>query len=264
MKLHTTHYHFNLLKDTERLSAFYEAIKKKGENPNLPKSLAWDLGCGSGILSIFASKYYDKIESIDLDPRTIQCAKENTKDYPNIQIINTDSTQHDYQKIPDLIICEMLDTALLEEEEVLTFNQLHENLKSYTEIIPYGIINKIEPVNMEASIIMYEDLESQPKYEIIGKSEIYDKIRFKDYINPLFNKDITLTMSENTKFNGVKITTYTLLDENLICGPTPMLNPEILIPLDKNIEVKVDEKVKINLSYTMGQGLETLKIKTIK
>ena len=111
---------------------------------------------------------------------------------------------------------------------------------------------------------MYEDLESQPKYEIIGKSEIYDKIRFKDYINPLFNKDITLTMSENTKFNGVKITTYTLLDENLICGPTPMLNPELLIPLDKNIEVKVDEKVKINLSYTMGQGLETLKIKTIK
>ena len=44
-------------------------------------------------------------------------------------------------------------------------------------------------------------------------------------------------------------------------------DPDVIAHIERleiNIEVKVDEKVKINLSYTMGQGLETLKIKTIK
>ncbi|MDD2643887.1 MAG: 50S ribosomal protein L11 methyltransferase [Methanobacteriaceae archaeon] len=263
MKLQTTHYHFNLLKDTERLSAFYEAIKNKGENPNINKKLALDLGCGSGILSIFASEYYEKIQAIDLDPRTIKFAEENTKNFNNIQIINADTTQHEFESTPDLIICEMLDTALIEEEEVLTFNQIHNKIKSYTEIIPYGIINKIEPVCMEDNIIMYEDLESQPKYNIIGESVIYDIIRFKDYINPAFNKTIPFYITKNSTFNGVKITTYTLLNQKLICGPTPMLNPELIIPLPKELDAHQGETININLSYTMGKGLESIKINLI-
>ena len=49
MKFKTTHYHFDLLKDEERISAFYEAI----EDLSVNQELAYDLGCGSGILSFF-------------------------------------------------------------------------------------------------------------------------------------------------------------------------------------------------------------------
>ena len=49
MKFKTTPYHFDLLKDEERLSAFYEAIKELSTS----QELAYDLGCGSGILSFF-------------------------------------------------------------------------------------------------------------------------------------------------------------------------------------------------------------------
>ena len=51
MKFQTTHYHLDLLKDTERVSAFFEAIDNYSGNTNL----AYDLGCGSGILSYFLS-----------------------------------------------------------------------------------------------------------------------------------------------------------------------------------------------------------------
>lgn len=50
MKFKTTPYHFDLLKDEERLSAFYEAIKELYTS----QELAYDLGCGSGILSFFS------------------------------------------------------------------------------------------------------------------------------------------------------------------------------------------------------------------
>ena len=60
MKFKTTPYHYDLLKDEERLAIFYEAISSK-KNIGL---LAYDLGCGSGILSYFLQPYFNKIISI--------------------------------------------------------------------------------------------------------------------------------------------------------------------------------------------------------
>ena len=51
MKFKTTPYHSDLLKDTDRLASFYNAIMEYGGNTEL----AYDLGCGSGILSYFLS-----------------------------------------------------------------------------------------------------------------------------------------------------------------------------------------------------------------
>jgi len=47
MKFKTTPYHHDLLKDTDRLAVFFEAIDEYDSNTDL----AFDLGCGSGILS---------------------------------------------------------------------------------------------------------------------------------------------------------------------------------------------------------------------
>ena len=49
MKFKTTPYHHDLLKDEDRLSAFFQAIGEYDGN----NDLAYDLGCGSGILSYF-------------------------------------------------------------------------------------------------------------------------------------------------------------------------------------------------------------------
>ena len=58
MKFQTTHYHLDLLKDTERVSAFFEAISQYASKTDL----AYDLGCGSGLLSYFLSdKFSDAL-----------------------------------------------------------------------------------------------------------------------------------------------------------------------------------------------------------
>ena len=69
MKFKTTPYHFDLIKDYERLSAFWQAIKEyEGDN-----ELAYDLGCGSGVLSYFLSTYFKEIISIEIDPAAFAC-----------------------------------------------------------------------------------------------------------------------------------------------------------------------------------------------
>ena len=172
MKFKVNSYHFKLLRDYERLSAFKEAIDdyaiRNGKNSNGSNSkVAFDLGCGSGVLSYFASGYMDRIIAIELNNSTYQLAKENLKEFDKIQVFNDDILSFDFSKLnekADLIICEMLDTALIDEEEVPVLNRARKFLKEDGEIIPKGMINSAEAVFMNNHFIQYEDDEYCPIY----------------------------------------------------------------------------------------------------
>ncbi|WP_296870135.1 methyltransferase domain-containing protein [uncultured Methanobrevibacter sp.] len=298
MKFKVNSYHFKLLRDYERLSAFKEAIDdyaiRNGMVSNGSNSkVAFDLGCGSGVLSYFASEYMDRIIAIELNNSTYQLAKENLKEFDNIQVFNDDILSFDFSKLnekADLIICEMLDTALIDEEEVPVLNRARKFLKDDGEIIPKGMINSAEPIFMNNHFIQYEDDEYSPIYVSLGVSVVYSEFDLLDDIDCDFSAEMELkifnwddldeigfeenlieekyekfNLKENfnieedkLKINGIKLTSFTKLNENIICGPTPMLNPEMLIPIEET-EVKCGDSVRIRLEYVMGGGVETIK-----
>ena len=49
-----------------------------------------------------------------------------------------------------------------------------------------------------------------------------------------------------------------ILNDDIICGPTPMLNPPLLVPLD-NRSVKSNDLIIVKLKYIMGKGIESIK-----
>lgn len=303
MKFKVNSYHFKLLRDYERLSAFKEAIDdyaiRNGMDSNGSNSkVAFDLGCGSGVLSYFASEYMDRIIAIELNNSTYQLAKENLKEFDNIQVFNDDILSFDFSKLnekADLIICEMLDTALIDEEEVPVLNRARKFLKDDGEIIPKGMINSAEPIFMNNHFIQYEDDEYSPIYVSLGVSVVYSEFDFLDDIDcdfsaemelKIFNRDDLdeigfeenlieekyekFNLKENfnieedkLKINGIKLTSFTKLNENIICGPTPMLNPEMLIPIEET-EVRCGDSVRIRLEYVMGGGVETIKTEILE
>lgn len=298
MKFKVNSYHFKLLRDYERLSAFKEAIddyaiRNGGDSNDSTSKVAFDLGCGSGVLSYFARSYMDKIIAIELNNSTYQLAKENLKEFDNIQVFNDDILSFDFSKLnekADLIICEMLDTALIDEEEVPVLNRARKFLNDGGEIIPNGMINSAEAVYMNNHFIQYEDDEYSPIYISLGESVVYSEFDFMDEIDCNFSAEIELKIygkeeldeigfeerlsqekyekfdfkenfnieEDKLKINGIKLTSFTKLNESIICGPTPMLNPEMLIPMEE-AEVRCGDSVRIRLEYVMGGGVETIK-----
>ncbi|WP_409200888.1 methyltransferase domain-containing protein [Methanobrevibacter sp. DSM 116169] len=259
MKFLTTHYHFNLLNDNDRLSSFYEAINDFFLLNNSDDLNILDIGCGSGILSYFiACNTNSNIIAIEKDKKTYETAKENLKNFKNIEILNLDILDFKSDVKFDLIICEMLDTALIDEEEVLALNHIHENLKESSKIIPEGIINIAELAYTNREYIHNEDDSIKNSYEILSKAINYSNYNFSSNINPKFQSSLEFTVCKNSKINSIKITTFTKLSKNIICGPTPMLNPPLFIPIDE-INVLKGDKIAIDLEYIMGQGLETIK-----
>lgn len=255
MKFKVNPYHFDLIKDSQRLSAFYQAINEyDGKN-----DLAYDLGCGSGILSYFLSSHFRQIISLEIDSSAYECAKENLADLTNVNVINTDVLKYDSDKKADLIVCEMMDTALIDEEQIPVLNHAKKFLKPDGRIIPQGVINSAELVNMEREYIHWDE---NAKYEIFSDAMFYSKIDFLDDIDSHFEENLSFKVKKDGTVNGLKITTFTKLSNDLICGPTPMLNPPLLIPFDEK-SVKSNEYITVKLKYIMGNGIESIELNII-
>ena len=251
MKFKTTPYHSHLLKDVDRLSAFYHAILEYDS----ASALAYDLGCGSGILSYFLSLHFDEIIAIEADRKAFNCAKDNLADFKNVEVINSDVLDYEFTKKADLIVCEMLDTALIDEEEIPVLNHAKQFLKENGKIIPQGIINTAELVSLERHHVHWDEDAS---YEEYSRPTVYSQFNFLDDINPVFEAELALEANRNGSISGLKITTYTKLNDNLIIGQSPMLNPPLLIPLEERM-VKENDLINVRLKYIMGKGIESIR-----
>ncbi len=150
-----------------------------------------------------------------------------------------------------------MDTALIDEEQVPVLNSVRKFLKKNGDIIPCAVFNGLEAIHLKNNHPIYQDGESA-NYELRSKLLIYDIIDFKKHIKENVKYQINIPINTAGPVSGIKITTFTLLTPQLICGPTPMLNPPLLIPTNQ-INMKKGENIIVNLEYTMGGGLDTLR-----
>jgi predicted RNA methylase len=254
--VYKTSYHHNLTSDPQRLAGFYEAVKKKA------KGIVYDLGTGSGILSTWAVPYSDFIYAVEQDPLTAEKTRCYLDKFENIFFIEGDARKVHFPEKADLIICEMLDTALIDEEQVPVLNSVLDYLKKDGDVIPRGILNGVEPVHTDAEHLCYEE-NGKPHHQLIGPIIIYSHYDFRNPINPQGDFEIHMKISKKETFSGLKITTFTLITPNIICGPTPMLNPPLIIPTEE-LDVDEGDEVKLNLSYVMGGGLNSIRTKIKK
>jgi predicted RNA methylase len=233
------------------LAGFYEAISKKA------KGTVYDLGAGSGIFSMWASPHADLVYAVEINKNVAKSTSSSLKCLENVEVICGDATKISFSKKADLIICEMLDTALIDEEQVPVLNSVRKYLKTGGELIPCGIMNCLEPVHFEAEHICYEE-NGSPKNEVLGEPLFYSRINFGENIEETFKGSLNIKINISGIVSGVKITTFTLITKDIICGPTPMLNPPLIIPVEK-LKVNKGDNLKLNLSYKMGGGLESVR-----
>jgi predicted RNA methylase len=246
-----TSYHQNLLADQERLAAFYEAVKEKS------KGIVYDLGTGSGVLALWAASRANFVYAVEKDPLTAEMARKNLFNLKNLSLIVDDARNVSFPEKADLIICEMLDTALIDEEQVPVLNSVRKYLKEDGTIIPCGVFHGIELVSLDSVHPIYLEGDPQP-HHVLSALLIYDKNNFKEPIVEKVKFRLPIEVNKSGGVSGIKITTFTLLTPDLICGPTPMFNPPLLVPTN-HIQAVKGENLILNLSYSMGGGLDTIR-----
>jgi predicted RNA methylase len=231
--------------------AFYEVIQEKS------KGIVYDLGTGSGVLSSWAAPLAHFVYAVEKDPSTAQIAQKNLSSFNNVTIMVNDAKTISFPEKADLIICEMMDTALIDEDQVPVLNSVRKYLKEKGDFIPCGVFNGLEALDINISHTCYQEGKT-PQHQLMSKLIIYDKIDFKKHINPEIDYSIPVPINNNGTVSGIKITTFTILTPNFICGPTPMLNPPLLVPTNK-LNVEKEDNIMLKIKYSMGGGLDTLR-----
>lgn len=245
-------YYTDLVNDKRRVSIFKKAIQKNA------KGTTYDLGTGSGILASIASAYSKKVYAIENNHAVIKnFTKKNLSKYPNITLIEDDATSIIFPELADVIICEMLDTALIDEEQAPVINNALKYKKNDCIFIPHSTYDTLQLISTNIPYITYFE-NGKPEFTELSDEIIYNKVVFSESIETNFSKEVKVEVKSKGILNALMITTYTNVTEKLVTGPTPMLNPPLFIPLDE-VDVSVGDIITIDLKYTMGGGLDTIK-----
>lgn len=257
-------YQYNLLSDTQRMEALKEAIDATVD----PGDAVADLGAGVGVLSYLASETADKVYAVEMDREVYETGKEimQNEGVDNVEYIRGDAREIDLPEDVDVILCELLDTALVAELQVPVMNYAVDHLLADDGmVVPARSQTSMQLV--ESDYEFYGGSFKIPHFEEYGSREsesrsepvIYHDIHFDEPNAELIEKHVTIQSSKDGLVNGIQLNTdIKFASDTGYTGASPWLDPPLTLPLDKEYYLEEGEEITISISYELGGGLSNI------
>ncbi len=245
------------LHDTARTRLWKEAIEQSVK----PGDVVIDAGSGTGILGLFAAMAgAKKVYCIELHPRFVTLIghlAERNGMQDIIEVIHGDATKVELPEQADVLICELLCTGQFFEPEIQVVNHLRKFLKPKPIIIPRRVQSYIRLLDAQEMLYGVRiDCDSRSVVfdddEPVSSKVMYDDI-FMDNENGLTVKtSVEVVARHNRIADAVLIEGRAELADGLWTHPTRFLyNPEVIF-LNEKIELKKNNKYKIDIAYNYG------------
>lgn len=248
-------YHLEMISDNERVKLCEEAIKKTTSSD----LVFCELGCGTGIFSIFAAKLCSEVFAVEIDNKILSIAKKNayaSKTSENIRFINADAIEVKLEKKCDVIFCEMMSIWLINEPQVPIINRARKELLAENGItIPKKIINLVELGNIDYTFGDIEIKASLPQFSGIRPPRIMTESRVASNLD--FSKDIPIDMNVEVVFealvpgiiNCARLSSIVELAEGVNFYSTDTLMPVTIVPLKHELMVTPGDKIRFFAKY---------------
>jgi len=263
-------YQYNLLSDEQRVSEIRSAIEATVESGDVVA----DLGAGAGILSYLASKEAEQVYSVEVDTEVYERGKELLRDQgvDNVEYIKGDAQNISLPEKVDVVMCEMLDTALAAELQVPVMNHAVENLlKEGGVTIPHRAKTTARLVESDYDFcggsFRLPHFEAYGSRESINRSQEveYHEVSFEEKNDLLVDETMKMTVSRDGIVNGIQLNTYTQFARGVkYTSPSEWLNPPLTLPTEENIYLEEGEEVRIDLNYELAGGLSSIEYRTDK
>lgn len=272
-----TDFPYQCLLDFERTTAFQAAIQavvRQGD-------IVLDAGAGSGILSLFAAQAgAKKVYAVEVDAFLASCLKRSinaNKLTPVIEVINGDIHWARVPEHVDVLICEMMDTGLMDEMQVTAINTLHDRniISGKSRLIPFRYETFVELGFTEFDYYGYRVFAPKhdwPHYNVRGNGWLPTSFRSHtrphcvgefDFRKPIAGAvDCTFSVQAERSglVNAVRISARTYLVEGTVLGATNALNGDKILPIDE-IHFAEGQLAEARIKYQLGGGLSSFQVK---
>jgi predicted RNA methylase len=284
---------YQCLLDSKRTRAFRGAIRASVRRGDV----VVDAGAGSGILSFFAAEAgASKVYAVEVDPLLASYLTRSARanDLQGvIEVVHDDIHSARLPRAVDVLVCEMMETGLLEERQASVVNSLIETgvIGSRTRVIPRRYETFLELGFCDFNYYGYQVLmpkhawpqyaqEETPRAPGRGCScgqgtpgtgwlassfcELSSPVRVSsvDFQQPILQQvDRTLVVHAvaNGLVNAVRLTARAELCPGLTLGATNALNGDKVLPIEET-RLSTGQSVRARVRYQMGSGLSSLHV----
>jgi predicted RNA methylase len=259
-----------LLSHKSRIHKFSLAIEKLIQ----PDNIVFDLGTGSGILAILAAQQGAQVTAIDANVESIKYAKraaETNGVLENIKFIHSHFYDFKPHEKADVILCEMLSSVMLIEQQVPASQYaVNHLLKTDGKIIPQEVKLFVVPVDNEIlwNRFLVEGLQF-PRLPQTAERE-----QNKDLADLLELETFDLAAQSSQPANIDKQLEFEIVQSGTAHGILGMFESklyediiltmedgwrELFLPFPECIETKVGDRLRVRLAFKPGE-YDSLKI----
>lgn len=263
----------SLLSHRSRIRKFRQAIQKVVTS----QDHVIDLGTGSGILAILAAQQGARVTAIDTNDESLKYARKaaslnNFAD--RITFIKSHYADFKPEERADVVICEMLSSVMLIEQQVPASQYAIENLlKPEGRIIPEGVTLFVVPVENENlwNRFEVENMRFPRLPQTVDHGQSVDLGNIQELERYDFSK------LSNRSFEIDKTVEFEVIKAGVIHGLLGMFESrliddinltmedgwrELYLPLPQALSVNRGDTVSIRMSFTPGQ-YDSLQIEVV-
>ncbi len=268
------HYHFPMLANPLRMLGFKEAI-----GAVVPAgSTVLELGAGTGVMSFFAAQRAAHVIAVERLPENVDAARNFLKNNgvgDRVTVVQADA----YEFLPtsrvDVVICELLHTALLREHQAEVIARFKERYLSrfgppLPRFIPEAIIMAVQPLEQgfdffgyEVPLPMFADgFATQPEGNAakeLASPQNYAGFEYRNQYPEQYSWSGKFTIAGSGILNALRFVTKNVLailvDEQ---RTVDWLMQYLILPVPTPLRVERGQVVEIAFEYAAGGPIHAL------
>lgn len=265
------HYHHNMLMDERRMTGFKAAI----DYAVAPGVKVLELGGGTGVLSWFAAAKASQVWCVEYNPDLVREAKRFLSHNANgdkVNVIQGDAYDYLPPEPVDVVICEMIHTAMVREKQVQVIESFK---KRYLEkfggplptFIPEAMIMAVQPMQQDysfhgycAPIVQFHEPSHLHAGTVeMARPSVYTILDFTQPVSEDIAWQGTFDIEQDGIVNALRFVTKNVLSVVMErAGTIDWLNHYLSLPLAEPITVKKGEQLYVRLAYRAGGSIAAL------
>ncbi len=265
------HYHHNMLMDKNRMDNFRTAI----EFAVFDGAKVLELGGGTGVLSCLAAAKADRVWCVEFNPELVAESRRLLALNANghkVEVIHADAFEYLPPEPVDVVICEMIHSAMLREKQV----EMIEAFKTrYRErfgdqlplFIPTAIIMAVQPLQQDynfsgfhAPIIQFQRVHAEhPGSTELAAPQTYSILDLSQPTSSEIEWEGTFKLAQDGTVNALRFFTKNVLAVDAQHAGTIDWNIDYLVlPLSRPVAAHAGDELHVSFRYRTGGSIRAL------
>lgn len=258
-------YHLEMISDRARREPILRALRRSLDR----ETVFCELGCGTGIFSIYAAARSKTVYAIELDPLLARIARVNiarSRFADRIHLIEEDALKVQIPEKADVVFCEMMSIWTVEEPEIPVFNHARsEFLKEDGIFLPQRIINLVEIGWYDFCLDEVELKTPMPAFTgvtaptILTERRVAKVLSFTEPLSTDLSCEVELEALAGGLVNCACLSSIVQVGPGVVFSGSDSLMPPTVVPLTKELTVKSGDQLRFLASAQarsdLGKGV---------